>query len=67
MLQISRDGGHTWGKELWTTFGKIGQYLSRAEWRRLGMSRDWLFKLRITDPVKVVMIAAIVEAQELQS
>lgn len=67
MLQISRDGGHTWGKELWTSMGKLGQFYSRAEWRRLGMARDWLFKLRITDPVKVVIIAAIIEAQELQS
>lgn len=65
MLQISRDSGHTWGNELWTTFGGQGQYTKRAEWRRLGMARDWVFKLRITDPVKIVMIAAIIESQEL--
>ena len=65
MLQISRDGGHTWGNELWTTFGGQGQYTKRAEWRRLGMARDWVFKIRITDPVRVVMIAAIIEHEEL--
>jgi len=58
MLQISRDGGHTWGDELWRPMGKIGQYLRRATWNRLGRSRDWLFKVRVTDPVKIVFRAA---------
>lgn len=58
MMQISRDGGHTWGNELWRSFGQVGKYLRRAVWRRLGRSRDWLFKFRVTDPVKVVFVAA---------
>ncbi len=58
MLQISKDGGHTWGNELWQTLGAIGKYGTRVIWRRLGLARDWLFKLRITDPVKVVIIGA---------
>ena len=58
MMQISRDGGHTWGNELWRSFGEVGQYGRRAVWRRLGRSRDWVFKFRITDPVKVVFVAA---------
>jgi hypothetical protein len=65
MLQVSRDNGHTWGFQLWTNLGKIGEYMSRAEWRRLGLSRDWLFRIRVTDPVKFVIIAAIIEGQEL--
>ena len=58
MMQVSRDGGHTWGNELWRSFGRVGQYVQRAAWRRLGRSRDWTFKFRITDPVKVVFVAA---------
>jgi len=65
MLQISRDKGHTWGNELWTTFGKVGEYAKYAEWRRLGLARDWVFKLRITDPVKCVIIAAVIEGEML--
>ena len=34
----------------------MGQYATRVIWRRLGIARDWLFKIRITDPVKVVII-----------
>lgn len=58
MLQISKDGGHTWGDEMWESLGARGEYLSRVVWNRLGRARDWLFKFRITDPVKVVVIAA---------
>jgi hypothetical protein len=58
MLQVSRDGGFTYANEMWTTFGQAGEYLRRAEWRRLGVSRNYVFKFRITDPVKVVMMSA---------
>lgn len=62
MLQISRDNGHTWGNEIWVTLGFIGKYLTRAIWWRLGYARDFVFKLRITDPVKVVIAGASVVA-----
>lgn len=54
MLQISKNNGATWGTELWKDIGVIGAYLNRVVWRRLGVARDWLFKLRVTDPVPVV-------------
>lgn len=54
MLQVSKDNGATWGAERWKALGAVGAYLQRVVWRRLGIARDWLFKLRITDPVKVV-------------
>jgi len=64
MLQVSRDGGYTYGNEMWTSFGQVGEYLKRAEWRRLGVSRNYVFKFRITDPVKVVMMSAAAYATE---
>ena len=64
MLQVSRDGGFTYGNEMWTSFGQIGQYLRRAEWRRLGVSRNFVFKFRITDPVKVVLMSAAAYATQ---
>lgn len=63
MLQISRDNGRTWGNELWNSLGKIGQYLTRVNWHRLGTARDFVFKLRVTDPVKVVISGAAIEAE----
>lgn len=58
MLSISKDYGHTFGTEQWIPIGKVGQYRSRAIWRRLGQARDWVFKFRITDPVKRVIYGA---------
>ncbi len=63
MLQVSRDGGRTYGAELWQSLGALGQYSLRAIWRRLGRARDFTFRLRVTDRValRIVNAAAQVE------
>jgi hypothetical protein len=58
MLRWSNDGGSTWSNEHWVTIGKIGNYLNRAIWRRLGWSRDRIFEVAITDPIKAVVVSA---------
>lgn len=58
MMQYSKDGGHTWSNEVWVGFGKIGEYKYRALFLRLGRGRDWVFRFRITDPVKTVFVGA---------
>lgn len=58
MLTFSDDGGSSWSNEKWADMGKIGARKSRAIWRRLGQSRDRVFCITITDPVKVVLIGA---------
>lgn len=55
MLQVSKNNGHTWGSERWARMGAIGKYLTRVRWLALGLARDWLFKLRVTDPCKFVL------------
>ena len=55
MLQVSRDNGRTWGNELWRSLGEVGDYARRVWWTRLGRSRDWLFRLRMSDPVRTVI------------
>lgn len=64
MLQWSDDGGTSWSNEYWTSLGRIGNRKTRAIWRRLGRSRDRVLRLKITDPVKVVIIGA--EAEVVQ-
>ena len=63
MLQISKDNGKTWGNEMWKTIGAIGKYLTRVVWRRLGIGRDFLFRLRVTDPVKFVLTYSAIKAR----
>lgn len=61
MLRWSDDGGFTWSNERWARIGKIGERRARVRWRRLGKSRDRVFELTITDPVKVVILGASVD------
>ena len=58
MLRWSDDGGRTFGNEHWVTLGKQGEYRKRAVFRRLGRSRNRVFELVITDPIKVTIIDA---------
>lgn len=57
MLQWSDDGGENWSNEKWAKLGKIGKTTTRVIWRKLGRSRDRIFRFRITDPVNRVLIA----------
>lgn len=64
MLQWSTDGGYSWSNELWASIGKIGERRARVKWRRLGRSRDRVFRVTITDPIRVAMIGASVQLSE---
>lgn len=67
MLDFSNDGGHTWIGESWASAGQqsggIGDYKKRVIWRRLGKARDRVFRVKITDPVKVVLMGAELEIE----
>jgi len=58
MLRWSNDGGSTWSNEHWVSIGKIGKYKNRAIWRRLGWSRDRVFEVVVSDPIKAVIVSA---------
>ena len=62
MLRWSNDGGSTWSNEHWASIGKVGKYQNRAIWRRLGWSRDRIFEVVVTDPVKAVIVSANLKA-----
>jgi hypothetical protein len=64
MLQWSDDGGHTWSNERWADIGKIGKRRTRVIWRRLGSSRDRVYRVMVSDPIKVVLIGAELDVEE---
>ena len=64
MLRWSNDGGSTWSNEHWVTIGQQGKYKNRAIWRRLGMARDRVFEVVVSDPVKAVIVSANLKASQ---
>ena len=61
MMRFSDDGGHTWSNEMWVSAGKIGEYKKRCIWRRLGRSRDRIFEIKMTDPVKCTWLSCEID------
>lgn len=61
MLQWSDDGGRTWSNEYWASLGRVGEYEHRVIWRRLGSFRRRMFRLKITDPIDVLILGATAE------
>lgn len=49
-LQWSDDRGRTWSNEYPMTIGKLGRYLTRVVWRRLGQTQDRIYRVIVTDP-----------------
>jgi hypothetical protein len=65
MLQVSKDGGRTFGVEKWKSVGAVGQYKTpRAIWRRLGSARDFVFQFTLTDPVKFTVIGGSITVDQ---
>ena len=51
VLQVSKDGGHTWAIERYPDLGKMGRYTMRAQEHQFGWARDFAVRFRITDPI----------------
>lgn len=62
MVRWSDDGGHTWSTLRTMSMGRIGKFKARARIKRLGKSRDRVFEVSISDPVKRVILGAAVDA-----
>lgn len=65
MLQVSKDGGRTFGTESLMPLGKVGQYKGpRVTKRRLGAGRDIVLRIAMTDPVKFVITSGYASLRE---
>jgi hypothetical protein len=59
MLGWSVDGANTFKPlQFWRSMGKLGQYLQRLRWLRMGQGRQFVFVISCTDPVPRVIIGA---------
>lgn len=67
LLSWSDDGGHTWSNEHEASMGAEGQYKTRIKWRRLGVSRDRVFRVATSEPVAVTWLGAEVDMIQLNA
>lgn len=63
MLQWSDDGGHTWSNEHWRASGLVGVRNTRLVWRRLGRSRDRIYRVKSTDAAKRTLVSGFVDVE----
>lgn len=61
LLSWSDDGGHKFSNSYQAAVGKIGEYRKRVLWRRLGRSRDRVFKIVFTPRCQVFFIQAVID------
>lgn len=61
MMAFSIDGGLTWIDRSPQPMGKIGKYRQRINWLNLGTAREFIIRLRISDPVKRSILASYVQ------
>lgn len=59
-LRVSKDGGHSFGAQMFAKMGASGNYNNRCIWRRLGVSRDFVPEITISEPIKRVITDATV-------
>lgn len=64
MLEVSKDGGHTYGQQIWRSFGAIGDFVHRAVWNRVGVSKDHVYRFSISDPIKIVILGAYLDIDQ---
>jgi hypothetical protein len=60
-LFVSDDGGNTFRTRPMRELGRIGQYRRRVQWHNLGESRDRVYKLQMSDPVRFMVLDAQLE------
>ena len=58
-LEVSKDGGLTWGRKLYAGIGPVVVRNKRAIWHKIGnFDRQVTFRVSISDPVKVSICGA---------
>jgi hypothetical protein len=60
---MSKDGGHTWGNWRETSLGELGEYRTRARFRRWGHGRQFVMKVRVTSPIKADLMTCYGEIE----
>lgn len=64
-LYYSKDEGYTWSTGLQRPIGALGEYRKRIRYFNLGFGESFVFKLIVTDPIKLVIVGLYITYSEL--
>lgn len=65
-LDWSDDGCRTYSNKRKLFLGRLGDYLNRAMVRRLGISRNRVYRISTTDPVRIAVYGATLDATPMR-
>lgn len=60
-LEISNDGGVTFGPKLLRSLGAVGRWMQRIRWNGLGTSFNRVFRIRCSDDVPFAIHGAVID------
>jgi hypothetical protein len=63
MLRWSNDGAQTWSNVYSMPAGAIGEFSTRVVWTKLGMARDRVFEISVSDPIPWRILDALIEVR----
>jgi hypothetical protein len=67
LLEVSRDGGYTFGNVLESSCGRRGQYSYRLKWLNLGMNRQCVLRISYSEATDFVMSDSEIRFKELST
>lgn len=62
-LHVSDDSGNTWRARPMREMGRLGEYRRRVQWFNLGASRERVYRIDFSDPVRMIVLDAQLEAE----
>lgn len=63
LLEMSKDGGMTWGNVRSASLGRTGQYSHRVRWHNVGMNRLGVVRISYSHPTDLVLTACSIRAE----
>lgn len=62
----SKDGGRNWSNWKLRSLGEVGEYTRRVRLHQLGAGRQWVFKIRVSAPIKRDLLGAVARLERME-
>jgi hypothetical protein len=66
-FRYSKDGGRNWSDWRQLEIGETGEFCMEVVTRQLGIGRQWVFDIRLTDPVRADILFAAAKLEGADS